>query len=357
MAATRGHLPDPGRGRDPEAARRRRGDRPGPHHRHPRPDADPHLRPGAGAADGPPGAFLLHTAPNVRKVGEGDTRSSASGRRRARGWFASPSRSASATASARSAARAACPTRRSSRCSVWGWSTSRSSAGRRRSRRPRSRRSRRSPGRTSCPSASGSSASRTSARATVGIDGHGNSVYHDVQAAAEEAGGALCPTLTSTAGWAFPRGPKPRATGLTHVIDKGLNLRDIEGCSTPPATSSTSSSSAGGRATSRDNLEKKIALYRSFKTPVVCGGTLFEASTRAGAWTSSSVAGRAAVLARRDLGRDDRDPARAQARADRRLRAGLHRPLRGGLEGRRRQLRAVPLGRVDEGGLERAPGR
>ncbi len=25
------------------------------------------------------------------------------------------------------------------------------------------------------------------------------------------------------------------------------------------------------------NLEKKIALYRSFETPVVCGGTLFEA--------------------------------------------------------------------------------
>ena len=26
-----------------------------------------------------------------------------------------------------------------------------------------------------------------------------------------------------------------------------------------------------------NNLEKKIALYRSFETPVVCGGTLFEA--------------------------------------------------------------------------------
>src|SRR2546425_11091904 len=25
-----------------------------------------------------------------------------------------------------------------------------------------------------------------------------------------------------------------------------------------------------------NNLEKKIALYRSFQTPVVCGGTLFE---------------------------------------------------------------------------------
>ena len=26
-----------------------------------------------------------------------------------------------------------------------------------------------------------------------------------------------------------------------------------------------------------NNLEKKVALYRSFSTPVVCGGTLFEA--------------------------------------------------------------------------------
>ena len=47
--------------------------------------------------------------------------------------------------------------------------------------------------------------------------------------------------------------------------------------STPRASSWTSSSSAGARATSRNNLEKKIALYRSFETPVVCGGTLFEA--------------------------------------------------------------------------------
>ena len=34
---------------------------------------------------------------------------------------------------------------------------------------------------------------------TVGIDAHGNSLYHDVQTAAPgEAGGALCPVLTSS---------------------------------------------------------------------------------------------------------------------------------------------------------------
>ena len=43
------------------------------------------------------GAFLLHTAPDVRKVGrrgQGSTRRSASGRRRAPAWCGSPSRSA-----------------------------------------------------------------------------------------------------------------------------------------------------------------------------------------------------------------------------------------------------------------------
>ena len=47
------HLPDHRPGGDPEAPRGRRGHRPGPHHRHPRPDADPDLRPGRRAADGP----------------------------------------------------------------------------------------------------------------------------------------------------------------------------------------------------------------------------------------------------------------------------------------------------------------
>ncbi len=71
------------------------------------------------------GAFLLHTAPNVRKVGtdsegRGSTRSSASGRRRAHEWCASPRGSARSTACARSVGRAVSRTRRSSRCSGSG---------------------------------------------------------------------------------------------------------------------------------------------------------------------------------------------------------------------------------------------
>ena len=57
---------------------------------------------------------------------------------------------------------------------------------------------------------------------TVGIDAHGNSLYHDVQAAGPgEAGGALCPASD------FLDLP-PRDGGLTHVIDKGLGPRAWE---------------------------------------------------------------------------------------------------------------------------------
>ena len=48
----RGHVPRHRSRRDPEAPRGGRGDRPGAHHRDPRPDADPDLRPGDRAADG-----------------------------------------------------------------------------------------------------------------------------------------------------------------------------------------------------------------------------------------------------------------------------------------------------------------
>ena len=49
----RGDVPHYGSGGDPQVARWRRGRRPGPHHRDPRPHADPDLRRGRGAADGP----------------------------------------------------------------------------------------------------------------------------------------------------------------------------------------------------------------------------------------------------------------------------------------------------------------
>ena len=70
---------------------------------------------------------------------------------------------------------------------------------------------------------------------------------------------------------------KPREVGLTHVMDKGLNLRDIEGLFDTAGDFVDIVKFGWGTSYITNNLEKKIALYRSFETPVVCGGTLFEA--------------------------------------------------------------------------------
>ena len=70
---------------------------------------------------------------------------------------------------------------------------------------------------------------------------------------------------------------KPRDVGLTHVMDKGLNLRDIEGLFDTAGQFVDIVKFGWGTSYVTNNLEKKIALYRSFETPVVCGGTLFEA--------------------------------------------------------------------------------
>ena len=70
---------------------------------------------------------------------------------------------------------------------------------------------------------------------------------------------------------------KPRERGLTHVIDKGLNLREIEGMFDTAGEYVDIVKLGWGTSYVTNNLEKKIALYRSFESPVVCGGTLFEA--------------------------------------------------------------------------------
>src|ERR671928_590599 len=77
----------------------------------------------------------------------------------------------------------------------------------------------------------------------------------------------------------LPQRPgKPRAEGLTHVIDKGLNLRDIEGLFETAGEFVDVVKLGWGTSYVTNNLAQKIALYRSLDTPVVCGGTLFEAA-------------------------------------------------------------------------------
>ena len=95
------------------------------------------------------GAALLHTAPNVRKLGPRPLRADVHRHHHQRPHeplHRGPDRAT--TAPARSSARAGCCRRRWSRCASTAASTWPSSAAQRRSRRPRSRRSSRSSGRT-----------------------------------------------------------------------------------------------------------------------------------------------------------------------------------------------------------------
>ena len=78
------------------------------------------------------------------------------------------------------------------------------------------------------------------------------------------------------------RSPKPRSQGLTHVIDKGLSLLEIEGLFDTAGDYVDVVKLGWGTSYVTGNLEKKIALYRSLDTPVVCGGTLFEAAIQRG---------------------------------------------------------------------------
>ena len=161
---------------------------------------------------------------------------------------------------------------------------------------------------------------------TVGIDAHGRSLYHEVQAEAQKTtGGDLCPALTdsTTASSTCRSAAASRAstTGSRHVIDKGLDLRDIEGLfETAGAFVDIVKLGWGTAYITEQPQEEDRAL------PVVPDpGRLWRHPLRGGLprgrideykpWLR-----RASVRPRRDLRRDDRDAARAQARADRRLR-------------------------------------
>ena len=350
MADARGDVPDHRPAGDPEAPRGRRGDRAGPHHRHPRPHADPHLRPGRRAADGPPRRVpAAHRAERAqgRRRRQASTRRSASARRRARAWCASPSRSARSTACARSAARAASPTRRSSRCSELGMVYFAIVGGAAALETTQIEEIEEVAWEELMPECLWKFRVKDFGPLTVGIDAHGNSLYHDVQAARPgEAGGALCPALTTDSSTsraprqAAHRGPDARDRQGPRTCATSRGMFDVAG-----DVSSTSSSSAGARATSRTTSRRRSRSTAPSRRRSSAAARSSRSSTRADRldefkpWLAEH-----SLLARRDLRRHARHPARAQARADRRLRARLHRPLRGRLEGLRRRVRAVPVG-------------
>ncbi len=79
-----------------------------------------------------------------------------------------------------------------------------------------------------------------------------------------------------------PRTAKPREHGLTHVLDRGLSLADVDGLLEVCGASVDIVKLGWGTALVSGNLEAKLALYAKRGIPVVLGGTLTELSIRQG---------------------------------------------------------------------------
>ena len=72
------------------------------------------------------------------------------------------------------------------------------------------------------------------------------------------------------------RSAKPRSHGITHVIDRGLSIAEIEGMVEVAGEFVDIVKLGWGTALATGNLEGKLERYRSFGIPVVLGGTLTE---------------------------------------------------------------------------------
>jgi phosphosulfolactate synthase len=72
------------------------------------------------------------------------------------------------------------------------------------------------------------------------------------------------------------RSPKPRAAGLTHVIDTGLSTAEVDGLLRQAAAHIDMVRLGWGSAYVTADLEAKLAAYREHDVPVMLGGTLTE---------------------------------------------------------------------------------
>jgi len=75
---------------------------------------------------------------------------------------------------------------------------------------------------------------------------------------------------------------KPRERGLTHVIDKGMTLADVNGMFETAGEYVDIVKLGWGTSYVTRNLREKVQLYQSYDTPVMCGGTLLEAAVARG---------------------------------------------------------------------------
>jgi phosphosulfolactate synthase len=72
------------------------------------------------------------------------------------------------------------------------------------------------------------------------------------------------------------RSPKPRQSGITHVLDRGLSLAQIDSLVEVAGGSIDIVKLGWGTSVVTGNLELKLARYREYDIPVVLGGTLTE---------------------------------------------------------------------------------
>jgi phosphosulfolactate synthase len=72
------------------------------------------------------------------------------------------------------------------------------------------------------------------------------------------------------------RSAKPRQQGLTHVLDRGLSVSEIDGLVEVAGEYVDVVKLGWGTAVATANLERKIERYRQHEVPLVFGGTLTE---------------------------------------------------------------------------------
>jgi phosphosulfolactate synthase len=72
------------------------------------------------------------------------------------------------------------------------------------------------------------------------------------------------------------RSAKPREQGITHVLDKGLSLSEVDGLVEVAGEYVDLVKLGWGTAVATQNLEAKLARYREHGIPVVLGGSLTE---------------------------------------------------------------------------------
>jgi phosphosulfolactate synthase len=72
------------------------------------------------------------------------------------------------------------------------------------------------------------------------------------------------------------RSAKPRQQGITHVIDRGLSIAEVDGLIEVAGDSVDLVKLGWGTAVATGNLGRKLARYREHGIPVVLGGSLTE---------------------------------------------------------------------------------